>query len=142
MVIFFRAAKLFVYLVMATDNMCSAVSNSFATPWTVTHQVPLSMGIPRQEYWSGLPFPSAGDLSDPGIEPQSPALAGRFFTIESPGKPTFYYSVTKSSLTLCSPMDCSVTVSSVFHSLSEFAQIHVHCVKSESERLSVASDSL
>ena len=127
---------------MATDNMCSVVSNSFATPWTVAHKVPFSMGFPRQEYWSGLPFPSAGDLPDPGIEPQSPALAGRFFTIEPPGKPTFYYSVTKSSLTLCSPMDCSVTVSSVFHYLSEFAQIHVHCVKSESEILSIVSDSL
>ena len=45
----------------------------FATPWTVAYQVPLSMGISRQEYWSGLPFPSA-DLPDPGIEPGSPAL--------------------------------------------------------------------
>ena len=49
------------------------------------------MGFARQEYWSGLPFPSAGDLSNPGMEPMSPvslALAGRFFTTESPGKPT------------------------------------------------------
>ena len=45
------------------------------------------MGFPRQEYWSGLPFPSPGDLPDPGIEPFSPALAGRFFTAEPPGKP-------------------------------------------------------
>ena len=52
----------------------------FATPWTVAHQAPLFMGFPRQEYWSGLPFPSAGDLPNPGIEPESPALAGRFFT--------------------------------------------------------------
>ena len=44
------------------------------------------MGFPRQEYWSGQPFPSPGDLPDPGIEPVSPALAGRFFTAESPGK--------------------------------------------------------
>ena len=44
------------------------------------------MGFPRQEYWSGLPFPSLGDLSDPGIEPTSPALVGRFFTIEPPEK--------------------------------------------------------
>ena len=53
------------------------------TPRTVARQVPLSMGFPRQEYWSGLPFPSSGDLLDPGIEPMSPAsptLAGRFFT--------------------------------------------------------------
>ena len=52
----------------------------FVTPWTVVHQAPWSMGFPRQEYWSGLPFPSPGDLPDPGIEPMSPALAGRFFT--------------------------------------------------------------
>ena len=46
----------------------------FATLWTVTHQAPLSVEFSRQEYWSGLPFPSAGDLPDPGIEPMSPAL--------------------------------------------------------------------
>ena len=47
------------------------------------------MGFPRQEYWSGLPFPSPGDLLDPGIESTSPALAGRFFTPEPPGKPCY-----------------------------------------------------
>ena len=55
----------------------------FVTPWTVARQAPLSMGFPRQEYWSGLLFPPPGDLPDPGIEPSSlmsPALAGRFFT--------------------------------------------------------------
>ena len=46
----------------------------FATPWTVAYQAPLSMGFSRQEYWSGLPFPSPGDLPDPGIEPWSPAF--------------------------------------------------------------------
>ena len=56
----------------------------FVTPWTVAHQSPLSLGFPRQEYWSGLPFPSPGDLPDPGIEPVSLALAGRFFTTEPP----------------------------------------------------------
>ena len=50
------------------------VSNSFETPRTIVHQAPLSMGFPRQEYWSGLPFPSPRDLSDPGIKPGSPAL--------------------------------------------------------------------
>ena len=62
----------------------------FVTPWTVAHQAPLSVGFPRQEYWSGLPFPSPGDLPNPGIEPRSPAspvLAGRFFTTAPPGKP-------------------------------------------------------
>ena len=51
------------------------------------HQDLLSMGFPRQEYWSGLPFPSPGDLPDPEIKPGSPALAGRVFTTEPPGKP-------------------------------------------------------
>ena len=46
----------------------------FATPWTVTYQASQSMGFSRQEYWSGLPFPSSGDLPHPGIEPKSPAL--------------------------------------------------------------------
>ena len=46
----------------------------FVTPWTVPHQAPLSMGFSRKQYWSGLTFPSPGDLPDPGIEPGSPAL--------------------------------------------------------------------
>ena len=62
-------------------------SNSFLTPWTVARQAPLSIGFPRQEYWSGLPFPSLGGLPDPGIEPASPALAVEFFMIELLGKP-------------------------------------------------------
>ena len=66
---------------------CSIVSNSSVTPWTVAYQSPVSMGFPRQEYWSGLTFPSAGDLPNPGIGPVSPALASGFFTPESPGKP-------------------------------------------------------
>ena len=60
------------------------------TLWTVAHQAPLSTGFPRQEYWSGLPFPSLGDLPDPGTERASlasPALAGSFFTTEPPEKP-------------------------------------------------------
>ena len=61
----------------------------FATPWTVAHQALLSMGFPRQEYWSGLPFSSPGDLSDPGIEPACPALTGGCFTTEPPGKPIY-----------------------------------------------------
>ena len=58
-----------------------------ATPWTAAYQVPLSMGFSRQEYWSGLPFPSPEDIPDPGMEPMSPALAGGFSNTESPGKP-------------------------------------------------------
>ena len=59
----------------------------FVTPMTVAHQAPLSMGFFRQEYWSGLPFSTPGDLPDPGIKPgslASPALAGGFFTTVSP----------------------------------------------------------
>ena len=65
------------------------MSDSFETPWTIAHQAPLAMGFPRQEYRSGLPFPSPGDLLNPGIEPESPALAGEFFTTEPPGKHIF-----------------------------------------------------
>ena len=50
------------------------------TPWTVAHQVPLSLGFSRQEYSSGLPFPSPGDLLDPGIESCVSCIAGKFFT--------------------------------------------------------------
>ena len=59
----------------------------FANPWTVDHEAPLSMGFSRQETWSGLPFPSPGDLPDPGIEPKSPALQADALTSEPPGKP-------------------------------------------------------
>ena len=71
------------------------MSDSFATPWTVALQAPLSMGFPRQEYWNGLPFPSPGDLPDSEIEPMSPALAGGFFTAEPPGKPILLVDVLK-----------------------------------------------
>ena len=61
----------------------------FATLWTVARQAPLSMGSSRQEYWSGEPFPSPGDLLNPGIKPESltsPALAGGFFTTSATWK--------------------------------------------------------
>ena len=61
----------------------------FATPLTVAYQAPLSMGFSRQECWSGLPFPSPGDLPDPGIEPQSPALQAVALLSEPPGKLPF-----------------------------------------------------
>ena len=53
----------------------------FATPWTIAYQAPPSMGFSRQECWSGLPFPSPGDLPDPGIKPGSPALQADAFTV-------------------------------------------------------------
>ena len=61
----------------------------FATPWTVAYQAPPSMGFSRQEYWSGLPFPSPGDLLDPGIEPGSPALWADAVSAKPPGKPQY-----------------------------------------------------
>ena len=55
---------------------------TLATPWTIACQVLLSMEFPRQEYWSGVPFPSPGDLLNPGTEPGNPTLAGGFLTTE------------------------------------------------------------
>ena len=68
----------------------SVVSNSLLPPWTVAFQAPQSMVVSMQEYWNELPFPPPRDLPNPGIKPMSPtfpALAGRFFTTEQPGKP-------------------------------------------------------
>ena len=59
----------------------------FATPLTIAHQAPLSMGFPRQEYWSGLPFPFPGDLPDPGIERRPPVLQAAALPSEPLGKP-------------------------------------------------------
>ena len=67
----------------------------FATPWTVACQAPLSMGFSRQEYWSGLPFPSPGDLPNPGIEPGSPALQADALSSEPPGKPCVHITIFK-----------------------------------------------
>ena len=70
-------------------EVASVVSSSFAAPGTVAHQAPLSMGVSRQEYWSGLPFPPPGDLPNPGMENtslMSPALVGVFFTTVPPGR--------------------------------------------------------
>ena len=64
----------------------SVMSNSFVTPWSVAHQAPLSMEFSRQEYWSGLPFHSPGELSNPRIEPKSPALQADSLPSEPPGK--------------------------------------------------------
>ena len=61
----------------------------FATPWTVAQQAPLSMGFSRQEYWSRLPFPSSGDLRNPGIEPGFPALQADALPSEPPGKSNY-----------------------------------------------------
>ena len=71
------------------------MSDYFVTPWTVAHQASPSMGFPRQGCWSGLPFPSPGDLPDPEIELASPISAGRLFNAESPGQPSIQIHIGK-----------------------------------------------
>ena len=81
----FTATIILGYCFCLAGKLCLTL---FVAPWTVTCQAPLSMGFPRQVYWSGLPIPLPGNLTGPGIELSSPALAGGFFTTEPPGKPT------------------------------------------------------
>ena len=71
------------------QQKCQSLSHVrlFATPWTVAHQIPLSLEFSRQEYWSGLPFPSPGDFPNPGIKLQSPVLQADSLPSEPPGKP-------------------------------------------------------
>ena len=79
------------------------------TPWTIVHQAALSMGFPRQEYWSDLPLPSPAYLPNPGIKVTSLALAGKFFTTESPYILNIYTKLfAQSCLTLYNPMDYSL----------------------------------
>ena len=78
------------------------------------------MRVSRQEYWSGLPFPSAGDLPDPGIEPEAPALAGGFFTTEPPGKPPT--ASLRRRVTQCTPKMAHLKASSA---LALFSQVAV-----------------
>ena len=92
----------------------------FATIWTIAHYIPLSMGFSRQEYWSGLPCPPPGDLSNPGIEP-----ASFVSSVQSS-------SVSQSRPTLCDPMDCSTPGFAVHHQLLELAQTQVHRVSNAS----------
>ena len=65
----------------------SVTSDSFVTPWTVAHQAPLSMEFPRQEHWSGLPFPSPGNLPGPGTAPVSPAFQAESLPLSHQGSP-------------------------------------------------------
>ena len=72
--------------VSSTSPQNSCANSTLATPWTVVHQAPLSMGFPRQAYWNGLPCPPRGDLPNPGIEPPSPAMVGRIFATSATWK--------------------------------------------------------
>ena len=90
----------------------------FATPWTIDRQAPPSMEFSRPEYWSGLPFPSAGHLPNPGIEPRSPTLQADSLLFVPSRKPghefggtlfnPVYAKLLQSHQTLCNPMDCSL----------------------------------
>ena len=104
-------------------------------PMDCSCQAPLSVEFSRQEYWSGLPFPSPRDLINPGIELSFPAFQADSLPYEPPGRPLegfilviFVVVQSLSHLWLCDPMDYSMLGSSVLHYLLEFAQIHVHWV--------------
>ena len=112
---------------------CPTVCN----PINVACQAPVSMEFSRQEYWSGLPFPSAVDLSDPGIKPGSPALAGGYFTTSATWETQVGMCgvcvcvcvcvlVAQSCLTLCNPMDCSPLGSSVWNSPGKNTGVGCH----------------
>ena len=113
------------------------MSDSFVSPWTIACQASVSMGFPRQEYWSGLSFPSPGDLPDPGIKPMPPessALTGGFFSTVPQGKPLVCLQFSSvQSLTLCDPMNRSTPGLPVHHQLPEFTQTHVHWVSDASQ---------
>ena len=79
-----------VHRVQGVEGVVAQSCPTFATPWTVAYQASPSMGFSRQEYWIGLPFPSPGDLHDPGIEPGSPAFEADALPSEPPGKPLSY----------------------------------------------------
>ena len=81
----------FIYNFCISVHACVGVCSVwlFATLWTIAGQASLSMGFSRQEYWSGVPFPSPGDFPNPGIKPRCPALAGGFFTTVPCRKPTY-----------------------------------------------------
>ena len=99
---------------------CSVMFNSLRAPRTLACQAPLSREFSRQEYWGGSPFPSPGDLPDPGVEPRSSALQADSWLSEPPGNPKLKVTITvcmsaKSLFSaLCNPIDCSPPGSS-FH---------------------------
>ena len=118
-------------LLLCVRASCFSHVRLYAMQRTVASQAPLSMGFSRQEYWSGLPFPSPGDLPDPGIEPvslMSPALAGRFFTTSTTWEvhSIQFSSVAQLCPTLCDPVTCSTLGFLILHYLLEFAQTHFH----------------
>ena len=103
---------------------------TLGTLWTMTCQAPLSVEFPRQEYWSGLPFPPPEDLPHPGIElssPMSSALQANSLPTE-PFSSVQFSSVAQSCPTLCNPMNRNTPGLPVHHQLLEFTQTHIHWV--------------
>ena len=103
-----------------------SVKSDLATPWTLTHQAPPSMGFSRQEYWSGLPFPSPLNIFRTWKIPS--LTSGSTLCRSHPDKASSveFSSVTQACLTLCNPMDCSMPAFPVHHQFLELAQTHVH----------------
>ena len=122
------------YWITLFGGLVTKLGLTLVTPWAVAHQAPLSMGFSRQEYWSGLPFPSWGDLPNPGIEFQSLAWQADSLLTKLPGKLHVSLSVQFSSVvaqscpTLCDPMNPSTPGLPVHHQLPEFTQTPVHWV--------------
>ena len=96
----------------------------FVTPWTVAHQAPLSMGFSRQEYWNGLPFPSPGNLPDPGIKPGSPALQADSLPFVPSGK-TYAHKHTHTHIHTHTHTHIFISVS-IVHSLSLSLYIYIY----------------
>ena len=84
---FYMLSRFVIAFLPRSKHLLNSYVRLFATPWTVAYQAPLSMGFSRQEYWSGLPFPSPGGLPDSGIEPGSPALQTDALPSEPSGSP-------------------------------------------------------
>ena len=129
--------KLFPKAVCMYECMLSRVWR-FATPWAAACQAPLSMEFSRQEYWSGLPFPSPGDLPNPGIKPMasaSSALAGRFFSTEPPGNSKATWVSWKSKNTIFSrPEHSKIVIEYASYQLiASELQIHPFWLLSENE---------
>ena len=135
---------LLISIALASSSLLAKSCPTLATPWTVAHQAPLFMGFSRQKYWSGLPFPSPGDLPNPGIEPGSPALQADSLPAELrlllldlllylhwDAEYFLRYqfsSVAQSCPTLCYPKNCSTPGLPVHHQLPESTQTDVHWV--------------
>ena len=107
--LFFRQADTSISICIQSAVIEAYTVNSFATPWTVAHQAPLSMGFSRQEYWKRVAMPSSRGSPDPGMVPgplTSPALAGRFFTTSTTWKAQVWINTLKNQNVIDTLTDC------------------------------------